>query len=377
MVRSIRHKMWVGLGMLLGVVVSFTAHANSAPALDTPSTAQQQAVYRIVMVLPRAEGQIELAFKEYFAKRGVALHSETIIHAGPAADPAALIAAIRAAQPDLIYTWGTPVTLAVAGRHDVDAATQARHIFDIPVVFTSVTDPVAAGVVSSIERPGRNVTGASHLAPLAVQLNTIAAYRPFQRLGFIYNPNESNAVLIRDALRAQLTQQGLSLLEEPVPLTAEGQPDAARLPQLVAQLKARGAEFLYIGPDTFVGFTHRERVTRAAVEHGLPSFSAIESPVRNAHALFGLFSPQANVGRFAAFKALRILQGEQSVAEEPIETLQHFSLLINMEVAQALALYPPLMLLNIADVLTEPRLNVQAAAPVPAPTLLPAAPLKP
>ncbi len=90
----------------------------------------------------------------------------------------------------------------------------------------------------------------------------------------------------------------------------------------------------------------------AALEAGLPSFSARDSTLRRSGVLLGLFSSQINVGRFAAYKAMRILKQHVSPAEEPIETLQHFSLLINMPTALALKTYPPLLLLDAAQVLT-------------------------
>jgi len=332
-------------GMLLGFCVLLQ------PASDA------QAEYRVVMVLPRPEGAIEKAFTDYFAKRGIGLQTTTLRYSGKAEDQPALIARIRELAPDLIYTWGTPTTVAVAGRYDAPQAERGRSIRDVPIVFTSVTDPVAAGLVPDLEHPGRNLTGASHLAPLPVQINTISAYRPFKRLGLVYNPKEANAVLIRKELEKLGSEQGFSLIAEAVPLNAAGQPDASQLPDMIRKVKEAGAEFLYIGPDTFIGFSQRDVVTNAALELRLPTFAAIESPIRKSKALFGLFSPQPNVGRFAAYKALRILEHGSSVGDVPIETLQHFSLLINMAVARDLELFPPLMLLNVADVIPDERLQ--------------------
>ncbi len=88
------------------------------------------------------------------------------------------------------------------------------------------------------------------------------------------------------------------------------------------------------------------------MEQGLPSFSALENAVRRHGALFGLVSPQSNVGRFAAIKALRILQQHVPAADVPIEPLQGFSPLINMQTALTLEDYPPLLLLEAAEVVS-------------------------
>jgi putative ABC transport system substrate-binding protein len=98
--------------------------------------------------------------------------------------------------------------------------------------------------------------------------------------------------------------------------------------------------------------------TEAAVRAGLPAFSANESAIRDAHSLFGLFSPVENMARFVAYKAALILKGEKRVAEVPIETLQRFSVLVNMCVAKTLKAYPPMTLLSYADV----RLPIDPAA---------------
>lgn len=319
--------------------------------------------YRIALVLPREQGPIERAFLDYFSRRGVAVQTSTLLFSGKAEDQPALVKRLRELKPDLIYTWGTPTTLAVAGPFDASAAERRRYIRDTPIVFTSIANPLAARLVKRLDKPGRNLTGASHLAPLPSQLKTISAYRSFKTLGLMYNPREANSVAIRDALLAQAVRDHFTVRAQALPLAANGEPDVSAIPHLVHTLKAQGADFLYIGPDTFIGLTHRELVTQSALEAGLPSFSAIESPVRTGKALFGLFSPQANVGRFAAVKALSILAQGKPVGDIPIETLQHFSLLINMEVARALELYPPLMLLNVADVIAEKRINT-AIGPV-------------
>ena len=67
-------------------------------------------------------------------------------------------------------------------------------------------------------------------------------------------------------------------------------------------------------------------------------------------ALLGMFSSKTNIGRFAALKAMRVLTHAVAPGEEPIESLQRFSILINMQTARRLQLYPPLPLLDAADV---------------------------
>jgi putative ABC transport system substrate-binding protein len=313
---------------------------DAAP--DTPT---------IAMVLPREEQLIELGFREGLRQRGLAPRFELVRWSGRAEDQEALVARLRALAPDLIYTWGAATTLAVAGPADGEAG---RYIRDRPVVFTDVDDPVASTLVAQWAPPGRNLTGVPRLAPLAAQLAALRSYRPFRRIGVIVNPAEPATRQARQALGPLAQQQGLALVDATLPLDARGEPDALALPALMRDLAARGAELLYLGDSDFLARTHRGTVTRLAREAGLATFCAAEGAVRQAGCLFGLFSEAGNTGRFAGHKAWQILRGGQRVQDVPIETLQRFSLVINMPVARELALYPPIAVLQAAEVVTPP-----------------------
>ena len=326
------------------------AFALAVSALPLPASAQTGPEWSVVMVLPRAEGPVERAFKEYIAKSGATLHATMLPWSGRPEDRAALRARLRMLRPDLVYTWGTQATLAVAGPLQAPPGGDDA-IRDIPVVFASVGDPVAAGLVASLARPGRNVTGVSHLAPLAAQFGAMRAWRPLRRLGFLYDPVESDAVTLRGQIRAQARAAHVELVEEPLAPDSSGEPDPAAIPAAVARLRARGAEMLYMGPDPLVGITYADLVTAAALDAGLPTFSPLEAAVRRSNALFGLVSTESGVGRMAASKALDVLSRRVPAASEPVESLPAFSLLVDMNAARQLRSYPPLRLLEVADVL--------------------------
>ena len=218
-------------------------------------------------------------------------------------------------------------------------------------MFTFVASPVNARIVRSLGHPGRNVTGTIHIAPLPAQLNTLLAYRRIERLGVIYNPAEQNSVLAVEELRSEANRRGLTLLNRPVPLDPAGSPIAAALPGLVREVKARGAEMLYIGPDTFVAGINRQAVADTALAVRLPTFSVTELIVRKNRALFGLASSSFGIGRFTAHKAAQILIEGRHPADIPVETLKRFSILINMPVAHELDFYPPIGLINLAEVI--------------------------
>ncbi|WP_325001830.1 ABC transporter substrate-binding protein [Ramlibacter sp.] len=313
-----------------------------------PAAAQVQP-RTIVMVLPRDEQNIEAGFRDYLAKRNLPLKILTVRFSGRGEDGPALVAQVRRLAPDLVYSWGTGTTLALAGAHDAPNA--GDFIRDVPIVFTEVTDPVGSKLVRQLDPPGRNVTGVSHVAPLPVQLNAMRNYRPFSRVGYIVNPKEPNTQLVLQSMRQLAAGMHFDIVAETVPLDPAGNPDPTALPAIVRRIAAQKVDFLYVPPSTFLAFTHRDLLTQAALEAKVPTFCSTESVVRQARCMFGLFSNGSNIGRFAAYKAVQVLADRTPVERIPAETLQRFSLLINMPTAKALQLYPPLGLLNVAEVI--------------------------
>lgn len=309
-------------------------------ALAAPGVARaENRRRRILMLLFRGWEEACDGFRDHFAARQ--LDVELMVRdAGE--DLARVPAMVREAQsirPDLVYLWGTTLTMAALGPWD--AHDPSRHLTGIPAVFNIVTDPVRNRVVRSRIAPGRPVTGTEYIAPVAVQLRAMEAYRPFRRAAALFNPREGNSVVTLDEMHELLAARGAVLDRLPVP-----RPDA--IPDLVAAARQGGAEWLYIPPDTFLN-EHRAVLTAAALAEGLPSFSASERFVAFADALAGLVSRYYSVGAFTGFKAEQILFGGVAPAAIPVETLSRFSYLVRMDTARRLRAFPPVALLRIAE----------------------------
>jgi putative ABC transport system substrate-binding protein len=212
-----------------------------------------------------------------------------------------------------------------------------------------VSSPQSSGLVDKDGLSHRAVTGTSHIVPVENQIKAMQAYRRFTRLAVMYNPAESNSIIYVADLRAQAAAQHFTLIEEPVPLDAQGRPEADQVPAVLDKIAAREPQFLYLGPDTFIG-ANGAMITKSALDHRLPTFSATEAPLRDAQALFGLVSRYDAVGRLTGFKAAQILEGKPA-GEIPVETLARFAYVIRMPVAQQLDFYPPIGVLNFAEVI--------------------------
>ncbi|WP_342114744.1 ABC transporter substrate-binding protein [Pseudoduganella sp. OTU4001] len=292
---------------------------------------------RIYMILFRGETAVETGFREWFAENKHA--AEFLVRSVDldASRAPGLLDEARAWHADLIYTWGTPVSVAVAERE-----------FDIPILFTMVSAPIAAGLVRSLASSQRNLTGVSHVVPARLQMNAIRNYRRFDRIGAIFNPNEVNARFAVREMRSEVERNSAEFICRPVPLNDAGQPQPDAIPQLLRELKAQGAQLLYVGPDSFLS-ANRKLLTETALALGLPVFSAAEVTLRDGRALFGLVAGYRNVGRLTAHKAAQILYHRAKPAALPIETPGSYSYLVNMDVARQLDMMPPARVLQIAE----------------------------
>lgn len=303
--------------------------------------------FHVYLVVWRGETDVEHGFRAHMYERGIPVRYTLRNAERNRARLPEFAAEIRAEQPDLVHTFGTSVALGIFGPHT--GAEPGMHIGDIPGVFSIVSYPVQDKVVREFEAPGRPLTGSIFLTPISTQIDTILAYRPIDTLSVIYNPLERNSVTNVDQLRAETDARNIRLLEYPVPLNAEGRPDAARLPELVDDLVRSGAEFLYMGPDSFITVNSLQISERAA-DQGVPSFSAVEANFEGSRAMLGLVSRYYLIGKLAGAHAERILVGGEPPHDIPVTSLARFSILIRMPVALQLGIYPPMGLLRVAQV---------------------------
>lgn len=122
-------------------------------------------------------------------------------------------------NPDAIVAIATPSAQAVV------AATKT-----VPVVYSAVTDPVAAQLVPSMGPSGTNVTGVSDLLALDKQIELIKKVVPdAKRVGMVYNPGEANSVVVVKQLQELLPKAGMTLVEAAAPRTVDVAPAARSL----------------------------------------------------------------------------------------------------------------------------------------------------
>ena len=194
------------------------------------------------------------------------------------------------ARPDVIVAIATPSAQAVV------AASK-----DIPVVYSAVTDPVAAKLVKTWEASGTNVTGVSDLSPLDKHLELIKRIVPnARRVGVIYSPGEANSVAIVDALKKAVPAAGMTLVEGAAARTVDV---ASAAQSLVGKV-----DVIYAPTDNNV-MSAFEGIVKVAQQAKIPVVAADTDAVkRGAVAALGL--NYYDIGHQTGKIVVRILQGQ-------------------------------------------------------------------
>lgn len=306
--------------------------------------------FRIYAITFRGMTDVEKGFEEYFRSRKIPVQ---IVYRDLNRDPNRMpgfIEEIRATRPDLIYTWGTSVTLGVIGPHD--APDRSKYVNDIPVVFTLVASPVLAKILPEGTALRPNVTGVTHVAPTSAQIQAMAAYRPFKTLGVLYTPTEKNSVVVIEQIRKLGRERNFDTVERMFRLDANRQPTAEGAADIVRELKDAGAQWLYLPPDSYLGTLAQELVIPAAMQVGLPTFASTEQ-LMQAGALSGLVCRYFSIGQYTAHKVEQVLVEKLVPASVPVDTLKRFSYQVRMGAAERLKLPPPLSMLSYAELIRD------------------------
>ena len=316
----------------------------------------------VLMLLYRGCEEACQGFQDYFRKQRLPVRFTLRDAAQDKTRIPGFLAEAKKLKTEFVVTWGTTDKQEVAGPWR--APDPARYLTNIPIVFMIVTNPVEAGVVQRLESSGRNLTGTLYLLDEEIQLQAARSYFAFRHLGLLVNPAEQNSLTIRDRLRQLAPVLGFRLSEQTFTLDANGKPRSEELPGLVTRLAQAGVDLLYQSPDTFLNLL-RDQLTGAALACNLPVFAASEAPVLKSAALMGVVNRYSEIGRLSAQKAARILFENVVPADIPIELPRRFSFLINMNTARHLERYPPLKLLDFAELVGDAKAPLTSPASSP------------
>jgi putative ABC transport system substrate-binding protein len=237
--------------------------------------------------------------------------------------------------------------VAVIAATTTPAAPAARAATSaIPIVFTGAVDPVAAGLVVSLNRPSGNATGVNlYISALgAKRLELVHDLVPnTATIGVLVNPNYPDA----ESQWSDVNEAARIIRQQVHVVNASSEGDFSRVFATLAQLKA-GA--LLVSSDSFL-FSRRDQLVALAARHTLPAIY----PLREYVAAGGLMRYASNLAdgyRQAGIYVERILKGAKP-ADLPVVQPTKFELVINLRTAKALGLQIPDKLLALADEVIE------------------------
>lgn len=220
---------------------------------------------------------------------------------------------------DLIFANSTPSAQAVASLTK-----------DIPIVFTSVTDAVSAELVKSMEQPGGNVTGTVDTQPDAIPstIDFLKNELGSKNVGMVFNAGEQNSRAQVDAVKKQMSEVGLNVVEASVSSSAE-------VKQATESLIGK-VDSLYIITDNTV-VSALESVVAVANENKLPMMvGEFDSVKRGGLGAYGF--EYFDIGYEAGEMAVKILNGESTPKDLPVQYPQNLRFVVNKETVEALGL---------------------------------------
>jgi putative tryptophan/tyrosine transport system substrate-binding protein len=239
---------------------------------------------------------------------------------------------VVALQPDVILATGTPAAIALQ-----------RETHTIPVVFVAVTDPVGAGLVASVSRPGGNITGFSNTeetfgGKLLSLLKTVAPR--IKRAAIMFNPDTAPSHGLYHLGSFEAAARSLAI----EPITARVHSDG----DIEAAITSLGREQggLVAAPDTFIN-TRRGTMLALSLRNGVPAIFDGTGFAKQGGLL--QYGPDfRDMYRGAASYVDRILRGAKP-SDLPVELPTKYVLLVNLKTAKALGLTIPETLLATAD----------------------------
>jgi putative ABC transport system substrate-binding protein len=221
-----------------------------------------------------------------------------------------------------------------------------RQTSTIPIVFLSVGDPVAVGLVETLSHPGQNATGFSDiLAELSAKLVDLTRelIKPQTTIHYLWHTAWPDG---QD--RYQATEQAAHAAR--MQLQSRGIADVSELDAAIAAIRVSGSPAFIVQPSPFT-YAHRDRIIASAKKNGLGTIFAWPVAAREG-ALLGYGPDYVHMYSRAPFYVERVLNGIKP-ADLPVERPSRVEFLLNLQAAKALGIEVPLPLLVRADELLE------------------------
>ncbi|MBU1564863.1 MAG: ABC transporter substrate-binding protein [Proteobacteria bacterium] len=275
-------------------------------------------------------------FKDDLQENGVAAEYKDYNAHGNMGTAGQIATQIASDVPDLIVAIATPAAQACAKAYE-----KAPQLAQTPMLFTAITDPLAAGLVKDYMHPGPNITGVSNQMPMDKHLEMLRRFLPkLATLGVLYNSGEVNSVSNVKRLKVAAAKMSITILDGPVTNSADVYQAAQ---SLVGKVDA-----LFVPTDNTV-VSALESVIKVSERTSLPLFSAdTDSVKRGSIAAMGFDYYQH--GKQTGAMARKILAGTKPETL-PVEFQKDLAFHINPKAAERMGLSIDKAILDSADTL--------------------------
>lgn len=331
-------KMMSALGLMAAGTLALTACSGSGGGAGTTpgaSAGGSGETYQIgisqLVQHPALDATAE-GFQRAFTEAGINAEFDLQNANGEQSTATTIAQGFSTDGKDLVLAIATPAAQAAA-----------QSITNVPVLFTAVTDPVAAELVETAEAPGGNVTGTSDMNPVEEQIALITEIDPsVKSVGIIYSSGEVNSEVQVEAAREAAKGLGIEIKEATV--TSSG--------EVATAAESLGAvDAIYIPTDNRVTEAF-ESVVQYAESKQIPLFGSETNQVdRGAIATLGL--DYEELGFQTGQMAIRILTEGADPATMPVEELDEFLLTVNPKAAERMGLTIPEAVAGRADTTVE------------------------
>jgi len=216
----------------------------------------------------------------------------------------------------------------------------------IPIVYSAVTDPVKAGLVPSLTKGGKNVTGVSDMTPVKQQIEMLLKMKKIKRLGHIYTSSEENAVVLAGMVKQVCKEMKIEFVETTVTKSAEV--------KQAAQAIAGRVDAIYISTDNTV-VSAMSAVADVAAKAKIPIMSADPSSSETHDVLAAWGFDYYKMGRATGKMVIEILKGKkpEQIPTRFMTKASDVDLLINLDVAKKLGITVPKDIVKSAKTIRE------------------------
>lgn len=311
----------VFLGFLCVVLISSSMGCSNEQSKDVTS-------HKIYVITPLSHPSLEASiagFKQGLSENGYPLNKVAIEYSNANGDfskVASLVKLAIEAKPSLIFVVTTPAAAE---------AIKLTNSANIPLVYTAVTDPVSAKIVTAMQRSETLATGVSDKYPVEEQVNFFLKVMPgMKKTGMLYNPAEQNSLILVKETETELKKHAVAVSRYEVH-------NAAEIPVEIKRLLAENDSVIVNGDNLVM--ENLTGVINACVQAKKPLFVGDPDSVKKG-AVATVGPSYFDIGTRAGAKAAQILGGK-SAKEIPSEYPNAFHYIINTKAAELMGIRIP------------------------------------